>query len=282
MRLEPLADEGADAEAAGAGETVEIELPAEPAGRAPRPSGSSAACRTCAACCSASTSTRRTASGCCPATWPPGPSSAAGRCRGEVGPADGVRRPVGAEPQQAGRRARGRAGQPGAQPARVLPQLPAEPRRRAGRRHRELPGQARRGCSAHYGIDDLDRTPELEAAVFRIFLAQQRMSADVAVVSELLRQWLAGAPPPESLQRARRARPGAPGRGHPGALPGGVATWPAAWCSAGSPSRCCAATAPRSTPRSAPTCATSTATRTRRTAPSGSRPWWPAPSRWSG
>ena len=59
-------------------------------------------------------------------------------------------------------------------------------------------------------------------------------------------------------------------------------TWPAAWCSAGSPSRCCAATAPRSTPRSASTCATSTGTRTRRTAPSGSRPWWPAPSRWSG
>ncbi|MCI2420627.1 ATP-grasp domain-containing protein [Saccharopolyspora sp. K220] len=51
----------------------------------------------------------------------------------------------------------------------------------------------------HYGITDLDRTPELEAAVFRIFLAQQRMSADVAVVSELLRQWLAGAPPVESL-----------------------------------------------------------------------------------
>ena len=51
----------------------------------------------------------------------------------------------------------------------------------------------------HYGITDLDRTPELEAAVFRIFLAQQRMSTDVAVVSELLRRWLAGAPPLESL-----------------------------------------------------------------------------------
>ncbi|MFI5958098.1 carboxyl transferase domain-containing protein [Cryptosporangium sp. NPDC051539] len=48
---------------------------------------------------------------------------------------------------------------------------------------------------AHYGVTDLDRTPELEAAVFRITLAQQRMSADVAVVSELLRQWLAGPPP---------------------------------------------------------------------------------------
>ncbi|WIX99192.1 biotin carboxylase N-terminal domain-containing protein [Amycolatopsis mongoliensis] len=51
----------------------------------------------------------------------------------------------------------------------------------------------------HYGVADLERTPELESAVFRIFLAQQRTSADVAVVSELLRQWLAGAPPAESL-----------------------------------------------------------------------------------
>ncbi|PRY02475.1 carboxyl transferase domain-containing protein [Allonocardiopsis opalescens] len=58
----------------------------------------------------------------------------------------------------------------------------------------------------HYGIDGLDRTPELEAAVFRIFLAQQRVSADVAVVSELLRQWLAGPPPLESLsEQAGRA-----------------------------------------------------------------------------
>jgi len=51
----------------------------------------------------------------------------------------------------------------------------------------------------HYGVTDLDRTPALEAAVFRIFLAQQRMSTDVAVVSELLRQWFAGAPPLKSL-----------------------------------------------------------------------------------
>ncbi|MBB5081636.1 ATP-binding protein [Nonomuraea endophytica] len=52
---------------------------------------------------------------------------------------------------------------------------------------------------AHYGITGLDRTPELEAAVFRIFLAQQRISTDVAIVSELLRQWLGGTPPLESL-----------------------------------------------------------------------------------
>ncbi|CAM3588239.1 biotin carboxylase N-terminal domain-containing protein [Kibdelosporangium persicum] len=60
--------------------------------------------------------------------------------------------------------------------------------------------QARlRTALGHYGVTSLDRTPELEAAVFRIFLAQQRMTTDVAVVSELLRQWLAGAPPLESL-----------------------------------------------------------------------------------
>ncbi|MFF5233035.1 biotin carboxylase N-terminal domain-containing protein [Dactylosporangium sp. NPDC000521] len=56
-----------------------------------------------------------------------------------------------------------------------------------------------RKALGHYGVTELDRTPELESAVFRIFLAQQRMSTDVAVVSELLRQWLAGPPPVESM-----------------------------------------------------------------------------------
>jgi len=52
----------------------------------------------------------------------------------------------------------------------------------------------------YYGVNDLDRTPELEAAVFRIFLAQQRMTADAGIVAELLRQWLATAPPAEPLR----------------------------------------------------------------------------------
>ncbi|MFF5083523.1 biotin carboxylase N-terminal domain-containing protein [Actinoplanes sp. NPDC000266] len=52
---------------------------------------------------------------------------------------------------------------------------------------------------AHYGVNGLDRTTELESAVFRVFLAQQRVSAEAAVVSELLRQWLAGSPPAELL-----------------------------------------------------------------------------------
>ncbi|MES9536500.1 carboxyl transferase domain-containing protein [Actinomadura sp. NPDC000600] len=52
----------------------------------------------------------------------------------------------------------------------------------------------------HYGVTDLDRTPELEAAVFRIFLAQQRTSADASAVAALLREWL-GEPPPEDALR---------------------------------------------------------------------------------
>jgi acetyl/propionyl-CoA carboxylase alpha subunit/acetyl-CoA carboxylase carboxyltransferase component len=52
----------------------------------------------------------------------------------------------------------------------------------------------------YYGVTGLDRTPELEAAVFRIFLAQQRMAADVGVIAALLRQWLGTTPPAEPLR----------------------------------------------------------------------------------
>ncbi|MEW2429411.1 carboxyl transferase domain-containing protein [Micromonospora sp. NPDC047644] len=51
-----------------------------------------------------------------------------------------------------------------------------------------------------YGVTDLDRTPALEAAVFRIFLAQQRASADAQVVAALLRAWLLETPPDETLR----------------------------------------------------------------------------------
>ncbi|MDP4505712.1 ATP-binding protein [Nonomuraea turcica] len=52
----------------------------------------------------------------------------------------------------------------------------------------------------HYGVTELERSPELEAAVFRIFLAQQRASADAAVVATLLRAWLREPPPDETLR----------------------------------------------------------------------------------
>jgi len=61
--------------------------------------------------------------------------------------------------------------------------------------------QARlRRVLGHYGVSGLDRSPELETAVFRIFLAQERMGGDAAIVSELLRLWLASAPPAEPLR----------------------------------------------------------------------------------
>ncbi|WP_425502275.1 carboxyl transferase domain-containing protein [Phytoactinopolyspora limicola] len=53
----------------------------------------------------------------------------------------------------------------------------------------------------HYGVDGLDRTPALEEAVFRIFLAQQRAGADAVVITALLQQWLTEAPPDGEMQQ---------------------------------------------------------------------------------
>jgi acetyl/propionyl-CoA carboxylase alpha subunit/acetyl-CoA carboxylase carboxyltransferase component len=52
----------------------------------------------------------------------------------------------------------------------------------------------------HYGVTELERSPGLEAAVFRIFLAQQRASIDAAVITALLRVWLRELPPDEALR----------------------------------------------------------------------------------
>ncbi|MGI5150202.1 carboxyl transferase domain-containing protein [Plantactinospora sp. CA-294935] len=52
----------------------------------------------------------------------------------------------------------------------------------------------------HYGVSELERSPALEAAVFRIFLAQQRASADATVIATLLRAWLREPPPNETLR----------------------------------------------------------------------------------
>ncbi|MEJ2869580.1 carboxyl transferase domain-containing protein [Actinomycetospora sp. OC33-EN08] len=47
-----------------------------------------------------------------------------------------------------------------------------------------------RSVLAHYGVDDLARTPELERVVFRVFLAQQRSAPDLAIVTAILQRWL--------------------------------------------------------------------------------------------
>ncbi|TQK70281.1 carboxyl transferase domain-containing protein [Nocardioides sp. SLBN-35] len=54
---------------------------------------------------------------------------------------------------------------------------------------------------AHYGITDLERTPELEQAVFRIFLAQQHPS-DVDIAVGVLQRWLSTPPPPPAEEQA--------------------------------------------------------------------------------
>ena len=57
----------------------------------------------------------------------------------------------------------------------------------------------------HYGVEDLERTPELEAAVFRIFLAQQRSTPEVALASAVLGCWSDEVPPTGPLAARARA-----------------------------------------------------------------------------
>lgn len=52
----------------------------------------------------------------------------------------------------------------------------------------------------HYGVTELDRSPELEAAVFRIFLAQQRPTDTVTVITTLLRKWVREGVPDRALR----------------------------------------------------------------------------------
>ena len=198
LRLEPLADGGEEAEAAGTGGTTEIDLPAEPA-------AASAAHRAERGLQDLRSlllgfdvgphDQRRTLAGYLAA-------------RAELGESS---RPLTAEVEllqmfadlseltrnkPAGEDMRGENTVHSAREYfhTYLQSLDVE---RAG-----LPetfqGRLRR-VLAHYGVVSLDRTPELEEAVFRIFLAQQRTSADVAIVSALLGQWLTEAPPAGSL-----------------------------------------------------------------------------------
>ncbi len=56
----------------------------------------------------------------------------------------------------------------------------------------------------HYGVNELDRTKELEEAVFRVFLAQQRSAPDVALAASLLQRWISEPRPEEPLDLAAR------------------------------------------------------------------------------
>jgi len=56
----------------------------------------------------------------------------------------------------------------------------------------------------HYGVTDLERTPALEEAVFRIFLAQQGPAAEAEIVTAVLQRWIDEPPPADG--RAARVR----------------------------------------------------------------------------
>ena len=55
-----------------------------------------------------------------------------------------------------------------------------------------------------YGITELDRTDELEEAVFRIFLAQQRSAPDTLLATSLLQRWISEPAPEGELDPAAR------------------------------------------------------------------------------
>jgi acetyl/propionyl-CoA carboxylase alpha subunit/acetyl-CoA carboxylase carboxyltransferase component len=70
-----------------------------------------------------------------------------------------------------------------------------------------LPEQFRAKLSQvlrHYDIDTLDRTPGLEEAVFRIFLAQQRAVPDVVLAASLLQRWMVEPRPQPPLDSQAR------------------------------------------------------------------------------
>ncbi|MFI5733542.1 carboxyl transferase domain-containing protein [Kribbella sp. NPDC051587] len=55
---------------------------------------------------------------------------------------------------------------------------------------------------AHYGVTDLERSNELEEAVFRIFLAQQRTTPDILLVTSVLERWIDESRPEAPLDEA--------------------------------------------------------------------------------
>mgnify|MGYP003376217723 CR=1 FL=1 len=58
----------------------------------------------------------------------------------------------------------------------------------------------------HYGVTDLTRTRQLEEAVFRIFLAQQRFATDLGIVTAVLRSWVDEPTPAPELAASARAQ----------------------------------------------------------------------------
>ena len=134
----------------------------------------------------------------------------------------------------------------------------------------------------HYGVEDLDRTPAMEEAVFRIFLAQQRSAPEVALASAVLGRWIDEPPPTGELAGRRAAAAGTARPRHPAALPGGRRPGPQRPVPLVRPAgrRRGARRRPRRGARRARRAGRGR--RRCRTAPTGSRRWPRSPSRSSG
>ena len=63
---------------------------------------------------------------------------------------------------------------------------------------------ALRRALGHYGVDDLERTPALEEALYWIHQSQQRVDAQIPVVVDILERWLEQGPQGDAIDDARR------------------------------------------------------------------------------
>ena len=272
--------DAAEAAADAAAEAPDLDLPADVvdgdvAERAARGPG-----RPAPRCCSATTSTRghetRTLAGYLAARDELAAAGRSPRHRRD-GPADRLRRLRRAEPQPAGRRGGARR-EPGAQPARALPHLPADPRPRARRPARRLPSGGSSGCCGHYGVDRPRAQPRPSRG--RCSGSSSPSSARPPRCRWPPRSCSAG-----SSSRPRRRRPTPPPAScstgwcpPPSCASRSSATWPAASGSAGSTSRSSTRTARRCSGRWATSSTRSTRCPTAPSAPPGSTPSPRSPS----
>ena len=163
----------------------------------------------------------------------------------------------------------------GAQPPRVLPHLPAL---RSTSSRRTCPSPSGNGCRArvrHHGVTDLERSPELEEAVYRVFLAQQRAGDHVPVVAALLERWLSRADVADRRPTATRSARSSTGwSSRPSCATRRSATWPEPPLPGVRAAAHRAGAASRPTRASRSTSSSSRRTRTAPTGPSTSTPWW--------
>ena len=185
IRLEPIGD---DAEAAAVAATVDLDLPADRAVDETAPEALADLQRGAARLRRRSGRRRRHAGSATSPRATPRPSAARTSCAARstllsvfADFAELSRnRPADEEAPH---------GAAGAQPARVLPQLPAEPRHRAQRAAGAVPHQAARACWRTTASPTSSARPSSRSAVFRIFLAQQRSAPDLAIVTAILQRW---------------------------------------------------------------------------------------------